>query len=124
MPRKQLGRAAAAATDLMTRGDVLGLYTFSLAANGYQKLPSGLIIQWGAATPSGGTATITFPIAFPVACTSIVSSPIIAGAGTGATYNSFNLTMSLTGCTIAVRVQTGLTTGASTAPVQWQAVGY
>lgn len=42
----------------------------SLAANGYQKLASGLIIQWG----SGGTTaidtsqTFTLPIAFPTAC--------------------------------------------------------
>src|SRR6185312_8578047 len=27
----------------------------SLAANGFQKLPSGLIIQWGLANPNGGT---------------------------------------------------------------------
>jgi len=37
-----------------------------LAASGYQKLPGGLILQWGVASGSlGGTAAITFPIAFP-----------------------------------------------------------
>jgi len=37
----------------------------SLAANGYQKLPSGLIIQWGnVSTNSSGFASVTFPIAF------------------------------------------------------------
>lgn len=40
----------------------------SLATNGYQKLPSGLIIQWGQltshATP-GSPVAITYPIAFP-----------------------------------------------------------
>ena len=35
-----------------------------LAENGYQKLPSGLIIQWGLATPTNGTV-INFPIQFP-----------------------------------------------------------
>jgi hypothetical protein len=41
----------------------------SLAANGYQKLPGGLILQWGtydAVAASSGT--ITFPIPFPNAC--------------------------------------------------------
>jgi len=39
----------------------------SLGSNGYQKLPSGLILQWGMITPSTiNTQTqFTFPIAFP-----------------------------------------------------------
>lgn len=38
----------------------------SLTSNGYQKLPGGLIIQWGSATqiPANGTITITLPIPF------------------------------------------------------------
>ncbi|MBU9629924.1 hypothetical protein KTE60_11575 [Burkholderia multivorans] len=44
-----------------------GSFAASLGAGGYQKLPSGLIIQWGA-TPivaGSGSATVTYPIAFP-----------------------------------------------------------
>ncbi|MEB2845939.1 gp53-like domain-containing protein [Endobacterium cereale] len=39
----------------------------ALGFSGYQKLPSGLIIQWGSAvvTTSGELATINFPLAFP-----------------------------------------------------------
>lgn len=38
----------------------------TLAANGYQKLPGGLIIQWGtASTNASGVATFTYPITFP-----------------------------------------------------------
>ncbi|WP_137010160.1 gp53-like domain-containing protein [Aquitalea aquatilis] len=43
----------------------------SLAANGYQKLPNGLIVQWGKVTISSfsantlATAAITWPVAFP-----------------------------------------------------------
>jgi hypothetical protein len=39
----------------------------SLASSGYQKLPSGLIIQWGiVAYPLGHTSvTVTYPITFP-----------------------------------------------------------
>ena len=42
---------------------------FSLAANGYLRLPGGVLIQWGI-TPNvdaAGVATFTFPIAFTVA---------------------------------------------------------
>ncbi|KFA59045.1 hypothetical protein A9G36_03005 [Gilliamella sp. Choc6-1] len=38
----------------------------SIGANGYQKLPSGLIIQWcSAQTNSAGTLLLTLPIEFP-----------------------------------------------------------
>jgi hypothetical protein len=42
-----------------------GAFTQSFAANGWQRLPSGFIIQWGTFV---NTATVTFPIAFPNAC--------------------------------------------------------
>ncbi|WP_438347289.1 pyocin knob domain-containing protein [Paenibacillus sp. FA6] len=37
----------------------------SLAANGYQRLASGLIIQWGTVGVPIGGLTITFPVSFP-----------------------------------------------------------
>ncbi len=46
----------------------------SLAAHGYQKFAGGLIVQWGQDTmiaSSPGT-TITFPLAFPNACFSVL----------------------------------------------------
>jgi len=45
----------------------------SLAGNGYQKLASGLILQWGvvANVPSSTATSITFPIAFPNAVFSV-----------------------------------------------------
>jgi hypothetical protein len=47
-------------------------FSKSLAANGYQKLPSGLIIQWGQITQNdtGGPTFYSFnlPIAFPNGC--------------------------------------------------------
>ena len=41
-------------------------FSSALASSGYQKLPSGLIIQWGKALDdnANGTIVITFPIAF------------------------------------------------------------
>jgi cytoskeletal protein CcmA (bactofilin family) len=40
------------------------------SANGYQKLPNGMILQWGKVTSSG---TFSFPMAFPTACLQIVA---------------------------------------------------
>ena len=54
------------------------LFGATLAGSGYQKLPSGLILQWGTA-PSTAPGTITsvfFPIAFPTAALSISFTPI------------------------------------------------
>ena len=45
----------------------------SLDQNGYQVLPSGLIMQWGFAyIPEPGLAQINFPIAFPSQCFNVV----------------------------------------------------
>jgi hypothetical protein len=51
----------------------------SLTANGYQKLPGGLIMQWGTFTNNvspTSNKTITFPIAFPTACYSVQISVV------------------------------------------------
>lgn len=41
----------------------------SLATSGYQKLPGGLILQWGTVSvTNSSTSTFTFPVAFPTAC--------------------------------------------------------
>lgn len=47
----------------------------SMATNGYIKLGSGLILQWGTYTTTSSwdsLYTVNFPIAFPHACLSIV----------------------------------------------------
>lgn len=44
----------------------------SLAANGYQKLPSGLIVQWGVDTAAGADRTVTLPITYPNAHLAVV----------------------------------------------------
>lgn len=49
-----------------------GAFSLSTAGNGYQKLPSGLIIQWGTYNLAGENISGTFPIAFPTWCMSAV----------------------------------------------------
>ena len=52
-----------------------GGFAALLAANGYQKLPSGLIIQAGQITLAGNQA-VTFPIVYPTACQSVVTNVV------------------------------------------------
>jgi hypothetical protein len=50
-------------------------FASALGAPGYQKLPSGLIFQWGYSVgSSGGVATQVFPLAFPNNCLSVVAT--------------------------------------------------
>jgi phage-related tail fiber protein len=50
--------------------------TLVTSANGYTRLPSGLIIQWvtGASMLAEGTQTIVFPITFPTSCLQTIVS--------------------------------------------------
>ena len=43
-------------------------FDVSLGTNGYQKLPTGLIIQWGQGTASGDNVPISFSTSFPTVC--------------------------------------------------------
>jgi hypothetical protein len=46
-----------------------GAFASSIVSSGYQKLPSGLITQWGSVLAGANSNTpATFPIAFPNAC--------------------------------------------------------
>ena len=68
-----------------------------LSANGYQKLPSGLIIQWGAVVNTvvaGSSNTLTFPIAFPTQVYLVVITPNVSSA---AGYSSTDSAPSLSG---------------------------
>jgi hypothetical protein len=52
----------------------------SKAVNGYTKLPSGLIIQWGSGTTNPtGALPVAFPLAFPSAVYQVVVGPQYAG---------------------------------------------
>ena len=57
---------------------VAAVFGCSIASNGYQKLPGGLILQWvGVTMPSGNNANTTFnwPIQFPNGCLAAAFAP-------------------------------------------------
>lgn len=96
----------------------------SLDANGYQKLPGGLILQWGfvgngTAGNAGSSATVTFPIAFPSAVVN-VQLAVVENDNSGATCARSNA-ISTTGFTW----RTFAGASASSADrVYWLAIGY
>jgi len=87
-----------------------------LATNGYQLLPSGLLMQWGSATtPSGGTSvTVTLPIPFTTAGVNISGSAVASPTYNSGMVQFYGLnTTSFIGLTAAGPVQ-----------FNWLAIGY
>lgn len=70
---KQLVEGKADAAALAGKAD-LASFANSLGANGYQKFPGGLILQWGSIGTVAGRVAVTFPIAFPTACRGITGT--------------------------------------------------
>ena len=71
----------------------------TIATPGYQKLPSGLIIQWGTSTASAAGSAVTFPLTFPNSIFQITTgqggaagSPVYTGSLTTSGFNFFAAT--------------------------------
>lgn len=99
-------------------------FAASLAGSGFQRFPSGLILQWGSiTTSSSGPVTGTFPIAFPTACRNIVGTADLNSAVAVESVEIGSLTAST--FSIATVFQTSLTNAGSAAnsSVRWQALG-
>jgi hypothetical protein len=78
----------------------------SLLANGYQKLPGGLILQWGSQVVTGVNTlnTFSYPLTFPTGVHMIIgsSSTLSAyGMGFGLSTSQFNLASSVSGATVS-----------------------
>jgi len=99
--------------------DAFGGANQSLSGNGYQKLPGGLIIQWGitGSVPIDGSLSVTFPIAFPTACASVVAQQTLGVGGTG---------VAVSGWSIPSRTSTGfqVNNDAAGQVFYWIAIGY
>lgn len=104
--------AIAAQTDLKVALTQFTGTNQSLATNGYQKLPGGLIIQWGTTT----SASVLFPIAFPTQNLKVVMQ-----------VTGFNSSLAFAGQYFAIvtRTTSGFTLGtASPYTMEWIAIGY
>lgn len=92
-------------------------YLSSMASAGYQKLPSGLIVQWGYSTTTATWLDITFPIAFTTACLNVVLSSRQDG-DTGGVDGEHILRSAPTKTTLSLSTDTAKT------GVYWLAIGY
>ena len=106
------------ATALMNLG-----FVESFGTSGYQKLPGGLIIQWGTLTTGGsGTAAATFPITFPNA---LYTVNVNLNEASTQWYSDTITSSSTSGCSIAVGVSYSNGTFAGSGLVyHYLAIGY
>lgn len=93
--------------------------TLSAGSPGYQKLPGGLILQWGVTVRTGATTTCDFPVAFTAGnCYSITLTTYNAtGSGGGSTTALL--------MTLPSAATTGFDVGTASAQthISWMAVG-
>jgi hypothetical protein len=89
----------------------------SLTANGYQRLPGGLILQWGSVFIAGnGSATVTYPISFPNAAFIVMADggeTVTNRQDNGPAVTSFN--------NFNASITNGIDVGIST---RWFAIGW
>lgn len=103
--RKANVAAVKAALGALTASDFPAL----LSGNGYQRLPSGVIIQWGQAFISG-TTTVNFPLTFPTNATAVVFTNVSSS-------NQIYLNGSPLG-------RTGFSATNGSSSISWIAIGY
>lgn len=91
----------------------------SLASAGYQKLPGGLIVQWGTtANISHNTSlAVTLPVTFPNACIDVQLT--VAGDIGVTSVGAFSVINSAAQITIYHRADSG-----ASAPYRWLVIGY
>jgi len=97
----------------------------SLVGTGYQKLPGGLIIQWGTNPGGGNDRDIFYPIAFPSAVLGVYTTIVYGGISTTEVQSAgtANIT-ALTFFSVYPRYQnTSGGSGNATQPLQWFAIG-
>lgn len=116
-------QAGTDATRAVTPAALFSALDRSLGGNGYQKLPGGLIIQWGFGTGStGGGVAVSFPISFPTNCAAVTVTHGNNGSSLGSakTYN-----IGLGGFSVALSTDDGSNVVAYLADsFRWIAIGY
>lgn len=102
-----------------------GVTTGSNSHGFWRQLPNGSIEQWGTATTSAGTSTITFPIPFPTECDGVSPTENNASSWTGTNLTVYGTaSKSLTGAVINSLAWTGSAfTASSVGNFFWRAVG-
>ena len=100
----------------LTQNNLLG----NLSTNGWQRLPSGLILQWGRDTATGAEHFVTFPIAFPSVCLSVT----VSGLANGTYFIPYTRDVISTGYKQGFYATGGANGAATTWDGRFMAVGY
>lgn len=93
------------------------------ATSGYQKLPGGLIIQWGRTGNYTGESglIVTLPIAFPTACLSAVATTELSSAQNA---DSWAQVYAVTETSIGIYTQQGANANGYPMTARYMAIGY
>ncbi|WP_053007633.1 gp53-like domain-containing protein [Pragia fontium] len=104
--------------EIITTANIGNYFNALIGVNGYQKLPSGLIIQWGSIdAPVDKAINFLFPVSFINQCFHISGSGSINRAGGGISQAGMNFgNLTKTGAT--------LFNDSSNEMVRWIAIGY
>lgn len=68
-----------------------GGFAAGAGVQGYQKLPSGTIIQRGSGATVDGVGTVTFPVTFPTACRQVVAVESSAANWVGSNFTVYGV---------------------------------
>lgn len=103
--------------DLGLNTNLTDLTTRSHGSSGFQKLPGGLILQWGVTSSisTQGTLGVTFPTSFPTACGVVMLSPSTDGGNTA--ESGATTAKSTSGFTVK-------TSGDNANSFYWMAIGW
>jgi len=100
--------------------------TYDLSTNGYQILPSGLIMQWGVSDRTDAyqeEEEITFPIAFPNACLNVIGIPDYTTKETGG-MSLYIKSFTTTKATFQYDSDGRTYSAGDGMAIRWQAFGY
>ncbi|HCO7567831.1 TPA: hypothetical protein OB627_000020 [Escherichia coli] len=100
----------------------MSAFTKLLSTNGYQKLPGGLIIQWGLLNGTTAEASGSYPIAFPGAILQVVATMGDKTAGKTDGITLFAVNVGINKSTLTVNPQG--TDGQGVTTVRYIAIGY
>lgn len=103
----------------------MGSFLSGITSTGYQKLPGGLIIQWGLATGTTGKIAATYATAFPNAVLQVICSVADKSSGSGAVtlaVNQADITSLASRTTVTITPSSSDFTGTTTA--RFISIGY
>jgi len=113
-------------TELVFRRESNGTeieFTGSTAtANGWTRLPSGILLKWGTGSGSGITA-VSFPTGASIPIFSSVLNAIICVSDSSASPNTFATLRGFTTTTISIFGSSRTTTGATSAAFRYLVIG-